>query len=54
MELTLEQQFLIKAYEVAASVMTREQAIAECVNVYRLMLIRDSQYRSLIKKEWNS
>jgi hypothetical protein len=51
-EFTLEQDFLIEAYRVAVSKMTREQAIAECVNLYRTILIREKQYQSLIGKEW--
>ena len=52
LEFTLEQDFLIEAYRVAVKAMTREQAIAECVNLYRTILIREKQYQSLIGKSW--
>jgi hypothetical protein len=51
MELSLEQQFLIRSFEDSVATLSREDAIAHLVTMYKTMLIRESQYRSLIKQE---
>ncbi|MDJ0734647.1 MAG: NblA/ycf18 family protein [Nostocaceae cyanobacterium] len=52
-ELSLEQEFNIRAFETQVQQMNREQAQEFLVQLYRHMMAREQMYKELIKQEWN-
>ncbi|MCD8487969.1 MAG: NblA/ycf18 family protein [Desertifilum sp.] len=51
-QLTLEQQFLIRAFKAQVAMMSREQAQEMLVSLYEQMMVKDATYRRLIAHEW--
>jgi hypothetical protein len=51
-DLSLEQQFNIRAFEQQVQDMSREQAQEFLVDLYRQTLLRENSYKSLLKQQW--
>lgn len=51
-DLSLEQQFNIRAFEQQVQDMTHEQAQEFLVSLYRQTLLRENSYKSLLKQQW--
>ncbi|MBP0020027.1 MAG: NblA/ycf18 family protein [Cyanobacteria bacterium SBLK] len=51
-ELSLEQQFNIRSFEMQVQKMSREQAQEFLVKLYQQMLARENMYKEFIKHEW--
>jgi hypothetical protein len=52
-ELTLEQEFSLISFTDQVQHMSREQAQSLLIEQYRLMMLRETGYRTLLKQEWN-
>lgn len=50
--LTMEQRFSLQLFRNEVSKMNREQAIAQLVKLYEQVLLRENQYKAILKKEW--
>lgn len=50
--LSLEQELSLKIFQSQVSEMNREQAITVLVEMYEKMLVRENQYREVLKKQW--
>ena len=50
--LTMEQSFSLRLFENQVKEMNREQAIAQLVKLYEQMLLRENQYKEILKKQW--
>lgn len=51
-ELSLEQQFNILAFQQKVQPLTREQAQQLCVDLYRQMIIKESMWKSMLGQNW--
>ena len=51
-ELTIEQQFAIRSFEIQARKMSREQAQEFLVKIYEQMTIRENLYKEFIQSQW--
>jgi hypothetical protein len=51
-ELSLEQRFDIRSFEVQVQKMSREQAQEFLVKLYEQMLAKENMYKEFIKHEW--
>lgn len=51
-QLSLEQQFKLRAFMTQVKSMSREQAQEFLVQLYEQMIVRETLYRELIKNEW--
>lgn len=51
-ELTLEQDFNLRNFADLVQTMSREQAQEFLIEQHRLMMIRETMYRELLKHEW--
>ena len=51
MELTPEQEFDLISFEEKVKILTEEQTKALLIDYYKLMMEKDSVYKSLIKQE---
>jgi Phycobilisome degradation protein nblA len=51
-ELTLEQEFLLRSFSDMVQEMSREQAQEFLIDQYKLMMIQQTLYRDLLKQEW--
>lgn len=51
-ELTLEQEFSLRSFADQVQQMSREQAQEFLIEQQRLMMIRDTLYKELLKQEW--
>ena len=51
-ELSLEQKFNIRSFEMQVQRMSREQAQEFLVKLYQQMLARENMYKEFIKHEW--
>ena len=51
-ELSLEQKFNIRSFEMQVQKMSREQAQEFLVKLYQQMLARENMYKEFIKHEW--
>lgn len=51
-ELSLEQKFNIRSFEMQVQKMSREQAQEFLVKLYQQMLTRENMYKEFIKHEW--
>jgi phosphoribosylformylglycinamidine (FGAM) synthase PurS component len=51
-QLTTEQQFQLRSFEVQVSKMSREQAQQMLIQMCEQMLIRETMYKQLLKHEW--
>lgn len=51
-ELTTEQQFNLRAFEVQASKMSLEQSHQFMVDLYRQMLLRETLYKRIFQEQW--
>ncbi|MEM9539615.1 MAG: NblA/ycf18 family protein [Cyanobacteria bacterium P01_E01_bin.42] len=51
-ELSLEQKFNIRSFEMQVQQMSREQAQEFLVKLYQQMLARENMYKEFIKHEW--
>jgi len=51
-ELSLEQQFQLRSFNVQVSTMTEEQAKKLLLEMYSDLMIREALYKKLIKHEW--
>lgn len=49
---TMEQAFSLKLFSNQVSGMNREQAIAQLVQLYERMLLRENQYKAILHKQW--
>lgn len=52
--LTLEQEFNLRSFADIVAQMSREQAQEFLLQQHRIMMIRESMYRDLIKQQWKS
>lgn len=52
MELSLEQQFNLRSFETQVKKMNQEQAQEFLVELYRLMMAKETMYQHFIKQEW--
>ena len=52
-ELSLEQEFNIRAFKTQVQQMSREQAQEFLVKLYQHMIARENMYKELMKHEWN-
>lgn len=52
MELTVEQQFAIKAFEVQVKSLSREDAQKQLIELYTKLVVKEIIYKELIKKQW--
>jgi hypothetical protein len=52
MELTVEQQFAIKAFKVQAKSLSREDAQRQLIELYTELIVKENIYKELIKKQW--
>lgn len=52
-ELTMEQQFALRSFSDQVNGMSEEQTKDFLVKLYEQMMIRETMYLSLIKREWN-
>jgi hypothetical protein len=50
-ELTTEQEFALKAFQMQASSLSLEQAQNLLVELYRQILVRETIYKDLLKKD---
>ena len=50
--LTMEQSFSLRLFSSQVQGMNREQAIAQLVKLYEQMLLRENQYKEILKKQW--
>jgi hypothetical protein len=53
MELNLEQQFKLRAFETQVEKMSLEQAQFFLKELYKQMIVREAMYQQLLKHEWN-
>ncbi len=51
-ELSMEQQFSIRAFEMQVQNLTCEQAQEFLVKLYKHMIMRDLMYKKLLKNQW--
>ena len=51
-QLSCEQEFSLKAFEVQVEQMSREQAQSLLVNLYRQMILRDTMFKQILKHQW--
>lgn len=51
-ELTLEQEFNLRSFADQVQQMSREQAQEFLLVQYKHMMIRDTMYQELLKKDW--
>lgn len=51
-ELSLEQRFNIRSFEMQVQKMSREQAQEFLVKLYEQMLAKENMYKEFIKHEW--
>lgn len=51
-ELSLEQQFSIRAFETQVQKMNHEQAQDFLVKLYEQMMIKEATYQHLLKHQW--
>jgi hypothetical protein len=52
-ELSLEQQFSLRAFTDQVQHMSREQAQEFLVNLYRQMMLKETMYNQFLKREWH-
>lgn len=52
--LSLEQQFNLRSFQTHVDNMSREQAQDFLVKLYEQMIIRDTMYKNMLKKQWLS
>jgi Phycobilisome degradation protein nblA len=52
-ELTLEQDFSLRSFADLVEQMSLEQAKEFLIEQHRLMMVRETIYRDLIKQHWN-
>ncbi|MBD1936583.1 MULTISPECIES: NblA/ycf18 family protein [unclassified Microcoleus] len=50
--LSLEQQFSIRAFESQVQQMSRQQAQDFLVKLYEQMMVREATYQNLLKHQW--
>ncbi len=51
-ELSMEQKFSIRAFEMQVQNLTCEQAQKFLVELYEHMIMRDQMYKKLLKNQW--
>ncbi|MGF1538947.1 MAG: NblA/ycf18 family protein [Pleurocapsa sp.] len=51
-ELSLEQKFNIRSFEVQVQNMSHQQAQEFLVKLYEQMLLRDNMYQEVLKHQW--
>lgn len=51
-ELSLEQEFSIRAFEMQVQNLTCEKAQEFLVQLYKHMIVRDQMYQKLLKNQW--
>lgn len=52
MELSVEQQFSLRAFESQVQKMSHEQAQSFLTEMYRNMIIREEMYKHFLKHQW--
>jgi hypothetical protein len=52
-QLSLEQEFNIRAFEVEVQHMPPEKVQAALKKLYRYMIVRETMYKQLLKHQWN-
>lgn len=53
-ELSLTQQFSIRAFETHVDKMSLEQSQHFLKELYKQMMVRDAMYQELLRKEWET
>lgn len=51
-ELTIEQEFSLRHFADQVKQMSREQAQEFLIEQHRIMMVRDTMYKKLLKHEW--
>ena len=51
-ELSLEQEFMLRSFTDQVQQMSREQAQEFLIEQYRLMMVQKTTYQNLLKQEW--
>lgn len=51
-ELSLEQQFSLRSFASQVEQMDEEQTKTNLVNLYRQMLVRETMYQTMLRKQW--
>lgn len=51
-ELSLEQKFELRAFEARTKTLTKEEAQQHLIDLYELMIKKETMYRHFLKKEW--
>ncbi len=51
-QLTVEQQFAVRSFQLKVQDMSDEQVKELLGNIYEQMLIRETAYKQMLKKEW--
>lgn len=51
-ELSLEQRFSLRSFETQMQHMSLEQSQDFCVKLFEQMLLRETMYKSFLRKEW--
>jgi predicted HD phosphohydrolase len=52
-QLSIEQEFNVRAFEVQVDQMSLEQAQAFLKNLYRKMVVQETMYKQLLKQQWH-
>jgi hypothetical protein len=50
--LTLEQQFSVRMFQSQTQGLTQEQALELLLELYTQMILKESIYQNLLKKQW--
>lgn len=53
-ELTLEQEFSLRGFADIVQQMSHEQAQEFLIEQHKLMMVKETMYRELMKQEWKS
>jgi Phycobilisome degradation protein nblA len=53
-ELTLEQEFSLRGFADTVQQMSHEQAQQFLIEQHKLMMVKETMYRELMKQEWKS
>lgn len=52
LELSLEQRFKLREFEIQVSALSREGAQQHLLNLYEQMLLRESLYNQMLRDKW--
>lgn len=52
MELSLEQQFELRSFEVQVQTLSREEAQQRLINLCEQMMLRENLYKQMLRDQW--